>query len=173
MEIKAATLEDYPRVRDFYYSLIDAMEEAEYKPGWERDVYPTREFLLDSIENSQLFYMELEEGIAACMVVNNKYNDGYKKVRWSVEAADDELFVVHALGVHPAYGGRGFAKMMVKYVIDLARKNKIKTIRLDVLGGNVPAERAYTKMGFQYLETLKMFYEDTGWTDYMVYELVL
>ncbi len=42
-----------------------------------------------------------------------------------------------------------------------------------VLGGNIPAERTYTKMGFKYLKTLSMFYEDTGWTDYMVFELIL
>lgn len=39
LKIRTAKDEDYIHIRDFYYSLIDAMEEAEYKPGWERDIW--------------------------------------------------------------------------------------------------------------------------------------
>lgn len=35
LTIKAAKSDNYIQVRDFYYSLIDAMEGAEYTPGWE------------------------------------------------------------------------------------------------------------------------------------------
>lgn len=49
----------------------------------------------------------------------------------------------------------------------------IKAIRLDVLGGNIPASKLYESMGFKYIETLKLFYEDTGLTDFLLYELVL
>ena len=64
-------------------------------------------------------------------------------------------------------------KQMVQKVIDMARIHDIKTIRLDILGGNLPAEKAYTKMGFQYLDTVRMFYEDTGWTDYKLFEYIV
>ena len=39
--------------------------------------------------------------------------------------------------------------------------------------GNVPAERAYTKIALKYLDTIQMYYEDTGWTDFKVYEYIL
>ena len=45
--------------------------------------------------------------------------------------------------------------------------------RLDVLEGNTPAERLYTGFGFRYMATLKMYYEDTGWTNFMLYEYVI
>ena len=32
---------------------------AEYKPGWEKDIYPTQEFLLTSIENSEIYVGEI------------------------------------------------------------------------------------------------------------------
>ena len=48
-----------------------------------------------------------------------------------------------------------------------------QALRLDVLGTNLPAQKLYTAMGFQYRTTLKLFYEDTGTTDYLLYELVL
>ncbi len=43
----------------------------------------------------------------------------------------------------------------------------------DVLGGNVPAERLYTGQGFARCGTVRMFYADTGWTDYGLYEYLL
>lgn len=173
LTIRTATRDDSGSVKEFYDSLIDTMEDAAFRPGWEKDVYPTREYLNEAIENDELYIGQEEGEMAACMVVDHKYNDGYRDVPWSVEAADAELWVIHALGVHPAFSGRGIAKQMVQRVIELARENGIKTIRLDVLEGNLPAERAYTKMGFRYLDTIQMFYEDTGWTDFRVFEFVV
>lgn len=173
LQIRAAQTTDYERVRDFYYALTDAMENAEFKPGWEKDVYPTQAFLRESIENGELYIGEEGGVTAACMVVNHAYNEGYNSVCWSVDAADDELLVIHALGVHPDFSGRGCAKRLTAYVIELARERGMRTIRLDVLGGNLPAERAYTKMGFRYVDTLRMFYEDTGWTEFKVYEYIV
>lgn len=173
LQIRAADSSDYSNVRDFYYSLIDAMEDAEYKPGWEKDIYPTQAFLIRSIENNELYIGEMDGQTVSCMVVNHEYNDGYKDIRWSVEAKDSALFVIHALGVNPMFSGKGIAKQMVQQVIKIARANNIKTIRLDVLEGNIPAEKAYTKMGFMYLDTIQMFYMDTGWTNYKLFEFIV
>lgn len=41
------------------------------------------------------------------------------------------------------------------------------------LGSNQAAERLYTKCGFQFVQAKEMFYEDTGWTEYKIYELNL
>ena len=60
LQIRVAGKEDYSNVRDFYYLLIDAMEDAEYTPGWEKDIYPTQEFLMKSIENSELYVGEID-----------------------------------------------------------------------------------------------------------------
>lgn len=173
LQIRTANSDDDSNVRVFYDSLIDAMRDATYKPGWEKDIYPTQAFLSRSIERNELYIGELDEQIVSCMVVNYEYNDGYKDIRWSVEATDSELLVIHALGVDSMFSGKGIAKQMVLQVIKIARENHIKTIRLDVLEGNIPAEKAYTKMGFRYLDTIPMFYEDTGWTNYKLFEFLV
>lgn len=173
LQIRTANGDDYSNVRIFYYSLIDAMKDATYKPGWEKDMYPTQEFLSRSIESNKLYIGELDKQIVSCMVVNHKYNDGYKNIQWSVEAKDSELFVIHALGVDSMFWGKGIAKQMIRQVIKIAYENNIKTIRLDVLEGNIPAEKTYTKIGFMYLDTIQMFYEDTGWTNYKLFEFIV
>ena len=173
MQIRVVNKNEYEKVRDFYYLLIDEMKDAKFSPGWEKDVYPSQDFLRKSIENGELYIGEENGEIISSMVVNHEYNDGYKKIQWSVQAEDSEILVVHALGVKRSFSGRGFAKQMVRKVMDMARNNQIKSIRLDVLEGNLPAEKAYMKIGFVYLDMVQMYYEDTGWTNYKVYEFVV
>lgn len=170
MQIVKAVINDYPTVRAFYYALTDEMEHAEFSPGWIRDVYPTQEYLKDSIRKGELYIGRCGEEIAACMVVNHNYNEAYRQVKWSVEAEDSRVLVIHALGVRRKFSGKGLAKQLVQEVIDMAEKSGIRALRLDVLKGNLPAEKVYLKMGFRYVDTLQMYYEDTGTTDYEVFE---
>lgn len=173
LEIRLANVKEFNRVKEFYYSLIDALVDAPVKPGWKKDIYPTQEFLRHSIEYNELYIGQIDEKLVSCMVVNHEYNNGYKDIKWSVEASDSELWVIHALGVHPVFSGKGIAKQMVQNVIETARECGMKTIRLDVLSGNIPAEKAYTKIGFQYVDTIQMYYEDTGWTDFRLFEYIV
>ena len=173
LRIRQAGPADYEQVRDFYDYLIDAMEGAAFSPGWERDVYPTQEFLRDSLEKGELYAGEIDGRMVASMVVNHVYNEGYRNVRWTLQAADDALCVIHVLGVHPQFAGKGIAGQMARAAIAMAREKGIKTVRLDVLEGNLPAEKAYGKVGFQYVDTVRMFYEDTGWTNYKLYEYIV
>lgn len=173
LQIRQANHDDYNRIREFYYSLIDAIENEEYKPGWKKDTYPKQEFLLKSIEDKELYVGEVEEQMVSCMVANHNYNSEYNSVKWAVEAKDTELLVIHALGVHPAFSGRGIAKQMIQKAIETAREKNMKTIRLDVLDGNLPAEKTYIKAGFVYRDMVRMFYEDTGWTNFKLFEYVV
>ena len=170
MKIREAKTVDYEIVRAFYHSLIDAMQTSEFAIGWEKDIYPSPEFLKDSIEQKEL-YIGIEAGkIVAAMVLNHQCNESYGEYQWPTAAAEEEVTVIHALGVHPAFSGRGYAKQCVAFALEKARAAAQKVVRLDVLKGNVPAERLYAGMGFEYQCTLPMFYEDTGWTDYELYE---
>lgn len=173
LNIRLAKPEEYGSVRAFYHSLIDSMKDMEFHPAWKKDIYPSPEVLLDSLQNNELYMGETDSQTVSCMVINHKYNKGYAKAKWSVDADDAELLVIHILGVHSSFSGKGIAKQMLQKAIDLAKETGIKTIRLDVLEGNVPAERAYVKMGFQYVETLQMFYEDTGLTNFRLFEFIV
>lgn len=173
MVIRMALESEYEDVRQFYYSLIDALQSAQYSPGWEKGVYPADDYLRDSIMRGELYVGVSEEGIAAAMIVNHQCNESYVKAKWPTKAAPDEITVIHALGVHPDFVGRGLAKELVRYVIGMAERSRQRVVRLDVLKDNIPAERLYEGMDFEYVDTVCMFYEDTGWTDYKLYEYKL
>jgi ribosomal protein S18 acetylase RimI-like enzyme len=81
--------------------------------------------------------------------------------------------VIHALGVHPRFGGRGLGGQMVEAAIALARESGIKAIRLDVLAGNDPARRIYVAHGFESVAHVQMYYENTGLADFELFELAL
>ncbi len=170
ISIRKAKSSEFETVRQFYHGLIDHLEGNPYGAGWQKDIYPAPEFLSQSIENGELYICHLDEGIAGVMVVNHEWNESYDEFNWPRMLQKEEVLVIHALGVDGPFTGKGCGKAMVEYVIEQAKREGMKAIRLDVLEGNLPAEKLYTGCGFAYLGTLPMFYEDTGWTNYMLYE---
>ncbi len=148
MEIIKAKEDQYEAVRDFYYSMIDAMVFEPFSVGWKKDIYPDPEFMEGSIRNGEMYLAVEDGGIVGAMVVNHECNDGYEAVRWQIEAEKAEVVLIHALGIHPRYFRRGFGRAMVQKVIDLARESGMRAIRLDVLDGNYPAEKLYKGFGF-------------------------
>ena len=173
LEIRKATKPEYEQVRVFYHLLIDMMQTAEYHPGWKKGIYPSDEDLREAIHSGTLYVGLLDGEIAAAMVVNHENNEGYQNVTWSVSAGKQEVTVIHMLGVLSTHTGKGFGKELVNKALSMAAASNQKAVRLDVLAGNLPAEKLYTGLGFQYRDTVSMFYEDTGWTDYLLYEYPL
>ena len=170
MDIYKAKPEEFQDVLTFYYSLIDALDGMKYTPAWKKDIHPAPEDIQNAIANGWLYYGMENGRIAASMILNQKYNEEYKKAAWKVDAAPDEILVIHLLGVHRDFTGHGFAKEMVRYAFTHAQSAGMKAIRLDVLKGNLPAEKLYESLGFEYITTLPMFYEDTGWMEFELYE---
>lgn len=204
ISIRAAAQDEFDNVRAFYHAVTDGLKNAQYGPGWKKDIYPTPEELRAALVDGSLYIAEAlkpmtvseassvkpEEGkpasvsesagtdsgagrIIAAMVINHSSNEAYRNVRWPEQLAPEEYLVIHMLGVHPGFNRQGIAKEMVRFAIDTARKDGLRAIRLDVLNGNIPAEQLYLGLGFSYVETVPMYYDDTGWTDYMVYEYLL
>lgn len=173
LAIRAARADEFEAVRCFYHRLIDMMEGSEFHPRWEKGVYPSDAFMRSSIERGELYVGMLGEEIAAAMVINGEGAEGYAGAPWSVRAADGEFSVIHALGVLPPHHGRGFARELVRAAIDKTRAKGMKALRLDVLNGNLPAVKLYESEGFRFVSRVKLFYEDTGLTDFLLYEYAL
>ena len=159
LAIRAARADEFEAVRCFYHRLIDMMEGSEFHPRWEKGVYPSDAFMRSSIERGELYLGLLGGDIAAAMAINGEGAEGYAGAPWGVRAADGEFSVIHALGVLPSK--------------DVARGLGHKALRLDVLNGNLPAVRLYESEGFRFVSRVELFYEDTGLTDFLLYEYAL
>lgn len=83
------------------------------------------------------------------------------KSLWQIQIEQNEFWIRHALRVAPEYEGRGYAKQMLSHIIETAPERLQKAIRLDVLEG-YSVEHMYQKMGFRYIDTIEILYEDIG-----------
>lgn len=173
MEFRRAESAELDRVRGFYWALIDLMEGGEFDPGWRKGVYPSDAELRKSMDAGELYVLEDEGAIAAAVIINNEYNPSYEGLPWRVDAPPERVFMLHTLGVAPAMQGRGVTKRVVAECLATAREKGAECVRLDVLGGNEPAEKLYLAMGFYFVEAKTMYYEDTGWTEFRMFEYKL
>ena len=55
MLFKKVNLEDFYRIRQFYWDIIDEMSDQNDKIGWKKGIYPTDSFLQESLERAELF----------------------------------------------------------------------------------------------------------------------
>ena len=171
-EIRQAREDEAEKVIEFYYEVIDLLHELGAGVKWEKDVYPTRTDLRDAVKNSEM-HIGVSCGRIVCAFRMTGNIELYNSLTWPTEAAPCEVRVLHILTVHPDLSGMGLAKSMVSYAADLSRKEGCRVIRLDVLKGNTPAEKLYLRCGFRFVTEQKIFYEDTGLTDFRMFELVL
>lgn len=173
MDLRTAGPDELDDVRRFYWDLIDRMKDARDSVGWKKGVYPDDALLSGSLNRGEMYVLGRRGDYAAAVILNSDCNEGYRGAPWSVVCSPEEVLVPHALGVRPDLQGRGVGKAVVADVIRLAEQTGRKAVRLDVLGTNRIAERLYAGMGFRFVQTRRMFYEDTGLTEFKLFELAL
>jgi len=171
--VRQAKASDYDDVEKFYKELIASMLNSEFAPEWEMGVYPTEQLIKNAISEQTLYLAYLENDLTGAMILNHDCEPEYENVKWMTDAKNNEVIIIHLLAVAPAYQGKGIARGMVSAAIETGKNNSIKAIRLDVLKKNLPAEKLYTSMGFRLVDTVKIYYEDTGLADFQLYEFSL
>ena len=172
-QIRLAQKEDSAAVLDFYETVIDHMTATREKPGWKRGVYPEEVYLNQAIDRQDL-YLLMEEGkIWAAVILNHRFDVAYDKVSWLVDAAPEEIIAVHTLATHPDRLCTGLAGKLMDYAAELGRSRGCKSIRLDAWEPNEPAHCFYRSRGFTPLETLELYYVDTGLSNFVMYEKLI
>lgn len=170
MKISAAKASESQTVIDFYHKLITEMKTYPHHPTWIIGIYPSDDYLKRLTVNGQVFLGKENDRVVAAMVLNNCPNEGYESVSWRVCTSNDKATVIHLLGVLPEYWGKGFGTELLMFAENLLRKNGQEALRLDVMEENIPAKKLYAENGFTEIETVRMFYESTGWTCFTMYE---
>ena len=167
-----ASMDELEEIVDFYNDIIDHQDEKEFGAQWTKDVYPARRDFVSALERGAM-HIGRVDGRLACGAIVSGNDEIYDDVDWPTRVSPEEVGVIHILTVNDDFAGRGFAKKLVAYCADVCRAQGRKVLRLDVLKGNLPAEKLYLKCGFRFVCEQKIYYEDTGLTDYLLYEMVL
>lgn len=166
-------IDSFESIRDFYWSAIDAMTDQSETVGWKKGIYPSDQFLRTSIENGEMYALVRDGVLVASVILNHSWNEGYEGIDWGMACDSKDVIVPHALLVAPSCQKQGVGRSLVQEIIDFARKKGVKTIRLDLLPRNVAAKRLYEGIGFSFVQAKTMYYEDTGWTEFHMYEMIL
>lgn len=173
LSIRKANKNDINTVIELYEELINAIKDNEHTPQWVYGIYPKDETIIEAIEAEELYVGEIDSEIVSSIVINHKANEGYENIKWKIDDDYDNIYVVHLVAVKHGHGNKGIAKKMLSYVFDLAKENSIKSVRLSIMENNVPAERVYKKLDFEYVDTMTVDLADRGVKTFNLYERII
>ena len=106
--IRRANENDIDRILKIYEHIHDAEEAGEAVIGWDRNVYPTYQTVLEGLAKKDLFVEENENTIVAAGRINQEQVKEYADCPWSYQASDHEVMVLHTLVVDPQIKWKGY-----------------------------------------------------------------
>ena len=162
MIIRDAKQTDLKAIMSFYAMMCEELGKKDFLPKGNKGGFPPPDMVLSAIENQQL-HIGVEEGcIIAAYIMNHTADPAYDTIRWQIDVPAGQVSILHALRVHPQCGGKGYASRLLKHAIQTAAENGQKSIRLDCIEGNSIPHQMYHSHGFQYIDTVEIFYVDIG-----------
>lgn len=201
IELNIATMDDYEEVISFYKYVASNTKGMETYGRWIYGLHPTDEMIKNYIDGGYMMIarMPVESPsspaattsaatapattsraatapapIAAAVALTPFQGEDYHPVHWGIEAADNEVMVVHLLAVNPDFQGQGIARKLMS-AVSLASivPSTLKAIRLDALSCNTPAHKLYESLGFVKRGVQNWYADNTGWIDFFLYEFVV
>lgn len=161
MFIREATVNDLEELNAFYIRMNEVINVRSEKYNPDNPVFPSKEMIIEAISTHGQFVGIEDNRIVIACIVNHNCAPAYEQVKWPVHLEKNEFYILHALRVLPEYERRGYAKMMLEFLYQIAKEREQKALRLDVLEGyNVDA--FYRSCGFMYIDTIDILYDDIG-----------
>lgn len=169
MKLIKATEKEIDELLLFYHEVAE-----KYNPysRWVYGVYPTDEIIKDYVLNGSMYFTRQNNLISSAVAITDQ-NKSYHGKKWSVSLPDDQVSVLHILAVSPSFQRQGIAKETVKSAISLCRFNNKKSVRLDALSLNLPAQHLYEQLGFRKVDFAFWYAENTDWATFYLYEFFL
>ena len=161
---------DLETVKVHYIKVIENTPEIEKYARWVYGKHPTDEGLRSYIENGEMYLLMDQDTVAGMVVIVMHQGLDYEAVPWAEKLENDQVATLHLLAVCPEYRERTLGNTILELAGELAKQNGKKAMRLDVLESNLPAQRMYEKAGYVYRGKQRWYAENTGWTNFLLYE---
>lgn len=165
--------DDFAVIREKYIEVIEHTKDMDVHARWIYGQHPTDAMIQSYIDGQEMYLFMDGQNIAGMTAITMYQGEDYHEVIWSQDLKDDEVASLHIFTVTPEYQRKGVSKRMMAEIISLAMEKRKKSIRLDTLASNIPAQHMYEKLGFEYRGKQNLYAENTGWTDFLYYELPL
>lgn len=169
-KLRNANINESEEILKFYRNIILSIKGSEFQPKW-NDAYPDLEFIEDSILKDEMYVYSENNDLISCVVINSEFGEEYDNIKWQVNTKSSETVVIHAFAVNTM--GKGIGKEIFKEIVENAIENNKKTIKIDLIDGNIGAKIVFEKLGFTYIDSVKMFHEAVGLETFHIYEKLL
>jgi ribosomal protein S18 acetylase RimI-like enzyme len=144
MKIRLASIYDLEALHEMVQDITRHLDEQKI-PQWD-EIYPNKLILKDDIGKHQMYVVELETQVAACIVLNEDQAPEYSTVAWRYPVP---ALVVHRLSVHPAFQRQGIAMLCMDFAEKTAAEEGYGSIRLDAFTMNPAAFTLYENRGYR------------------------
>lgn len=168
IQLRNARIDESEQILTFYRHIINTTDD-EFNPKW-NDNYPDLEFIENSIRKGELYIVKNDENIISSVIVNDEFDKRYDDANWIVNAKEDEIIAIHTFAVNPACRGKGISKKIFDIIKKHCLKNNKKSIRIDVIDGNVGAQSVFKHLGFEYINTIEINHDAVGLERFHLYE---
>ena len=113
LKLVNAASDDLDTIRSIYWELLDSSEEYASILRWKKDIYPADEDWLSYIAKGEMHLIWDECNLIGAVALAKSQPEDYRKVRWTVDARDDEVAVAHLLAIRPQYQGQGIGSNLL------------------------------------------------------------
>lgn len=172
-KIRKAIKEDTDEIIHLYKEVINQIKEYESNPGWIFGKYPKKEYIESLIKLDEVYVGLIENEIVSSIVVNHTPNKEDDKIEWNVQTDLENIYYIHLVAVNRKHKGKNIATQMIKYVINKAKENNIKSIRLNINKTNLKIEKLYLQLGFDFVASNTVFIEERGYISFNNYEKII
>ena len=146
---RKATSEDIDAISDIYEALHAEEEAGRATVGWQRGVYPVKATAEAALTRDDLYVGEQDGTVIASAILNKLQVDVYADAPWQYPAADDEVFVMHTLVVHPDCGAHGVGRSFANFYEQEALRSGCRYLRIDTNERNTRARHLYQTLGYR------------------------
>ena len=131
--------------------------------------YPNRLAFENDVKRKELYVLEIEDDIIACIVVSTFMDEEYVPINWLTP--NNNNIYIHRLAVNPAQQGNGYAQKLMDFAEKWAKENNYISVRLDTFSQNFRNQRFYEQRNYQRLGDI--YFPKQSNHPFYCYELVL
>ncbi|MGB5646064.1 MAG: GNAT family N-acetyltransferase [Muriicola sp.] len=131
--------------------------------------YPSKEAFKNDVARKELYVLEEESVILACITISTVMDQEYAPVQWLTP--NNSNLYIHRLAVHPEQQGKGKARRLMGFAEQKARDEGYVSVRLDTFSENKRNQRFYEALGYQRLGNI--YFPKQSSDPFYCYELVL
>ncbi|NND63605.1 MAG: GNAT family N-acetyltransferase [Flavobacteriaceae bacterium] len=131
--------------------------------------YPHIEAFQNDLMRNELYVLIEENKLVGSITISTVKDEEYIPIKWLTE--DNLNYYIHRLAIDPTFQHKGYARKLMDFAEDFAKKKQANSIRLDTFSKNRRNQRFYESRGYRRLGNI--YFPKQSEHPFYCYELVL